>query len=87
MSCPNLIEDVAVPAADRLLAAALYLMSCHARTQCPRLACMIERHLDLIARHPGAGERVADTCRRLALSWVAIRQHDEHLLGMARFKH
>jgi hypothetical protein len=84
---PYLSEDVEIPAADRLLAAALYLMSCHARTRCPRLACMIERHLELIARHPGAGERVADTCRRLALSWIAIRQHDEHAISAPRLTH
>jgi hypothetical protein len=63
--------------ADRLLAAAIYLMSCHARNRCPRLACMIGHHLELIGRHPGAGERVMDICRKLANAWEAIRRHDE----------
>lgn len=70
-------EDVQRSEADRMLAAAIYLMSCHARNHCPRLACMVGRHLQLLARHPGAGDHVGDTCRRLAAAWEAIRQHDE----------
>jgi hypothetical protein len=52
--------------ADRLLSAALYLMSCQARGGGPRLARMIGRHLELIARHPRVGDLVRETCRRLA---------------------
>jgi hypothetical protein len=63
--------------ADRLLAAVLYLMCCHARTGCPRLAFMIEKHFEAIGHHPEVGDRVRDTCRRLRASWVAIRQHGE----------
>lgn len=63
--------------ADRILAATLYLMSCHARNGCPRLACMIERHLQLLARHGGSGTHVADTCRKLSCAWRAIAGHDE----------
>lgn len=63
--------------ADRQLAAVIYLMSCHARTRCPRLAVMVERHLVLIGRNPEAGEHVRDTCRRLASAWVCVREFDE----------
>jgi hypothetical protein len=70
--------------ADRLLAATLYLMSCHARNRCPRLACMIERHLEHIARHDGVGAHVGDTARRLAAAWEAVRRHDEAAAARAR---
>lgn len=70
-------DDDVLPEADRLLATTIYLMSCHARSHCPRLACMIGRHLELIARHPEAGERVAVACQQLASAWVAIRRHNE----------
>jgi hypothetical protein len=65
------------PEADRLLCAAIYLMSCHARNHCPRLACMIGHHLELISRHPGSTERIALMCRQLRAAWEAIRQFDE----------
>ena len=70
-------DDHAATAADRLLAATIYLMTSHARTGCPRLACMVEHHLKLIARHPGSSERVAIICRQLAAAWIAIRRHNE----------
>jgi hypothetical protein len=70
-------EDLERREADRLLAAAIYLMSCHARNQCPRLACMVRCHLQQIARHRGAGKFVGDICRRMSSAWEAIRQHDE----------
>jgi len=57
--------------ADRLLAAALFLMSCHARNGCPRIACMVERHLQLLGRHPEVGEHVRHTCLQLAAAWAA----------------
>jgi hypothetical protein len=63
--------------ADRLLSAAIYLMSCHARNGCPRLALMVGRHLELIARHPQAGDLVRETCQRLAAAWESVRQNDE----------
>jgi hypothetical protein len=78
MQRPQTEDDPAIPEADRLLAATIYLMSCHARSHCPRLACMIGHHLELIARHPGAGARIAVTCKQLANAWVAIRRHDEN---------
>lgn len=68
--------------ADRILAATIYLMSCHARNQCPRLACMIAAHLRALGRHAEAGLHVRHTCQRLAAAWEAIRQHDEQ--GSAR---
>lgn len=69
--------------ADRLVAATLYLMSCHARTSCPRLACMIEHHLRLIGRHAEVTDRVRDIAQKLAASWTAIRRHDERRAIMA----
>ena len=74
---PQIDDEDIDPEADRLLCAAIYLMSCHARSHCPRLACMIGHHLDLIARHPGSGERIALMCRQLRGSWDAIRRYDE----------
>lgn len=70
--------------ADRLVAAAIYLMSCHARTGCPRLASMIEHHLRLIGRHAGVTDRVRDIAQKLAASWTAIRRHDERRARLAR---
>jgi hypothetical protein len=74
---PHVHDDELDPDADRLVCATIYLMSCHARSHCPRLACMIGHHLELIARHPGAGERVAAMCRQLGNAWEAIRGCDE----------
>ena len=70
-------DDRAEREADRMLAATLYLMSCHARSRCPRLACMVEHHLRQLGRHPGAGEQVRHLCKRIAAAWVAVRRHDE----------
>lgn len=73
---PEIEDDVRCAEADRLLAAAIYLMSCHARNGCPRLACMVRRHFELIGRHPDAGVLVRDTCRRLAAAWENIERVD-----------
>jgi hypothetical protein len=62
---------------DRVLAATIYLMSCHARNGCPRLACIVGRHLRLLASHPRVGAHVRETSRRLAAAWEAIRRRDE----------
>ena len=64
------MEDAKLREADRLMAATIYLMTCHARTHCPRLAYMVERHLELIARNSACGELVRDTCSKLAAAWV-----------------
>ena len=63
--------------ADRLLAVTLYLMSCHARSGCPRLAGVVRHHLALLARHGGAGERVRDIAKKMGCAWSAIQAHDE----------
>jgi hypothetical protein len=76
---PSLDLEDLEPEADRLLCAAIYLMSCHARSHCPRLAVMIGHHLDLIARHPGVGEHIALMCRQLGGAWEAIRRYDERI--------
>jgi len=67
--------------ADRLLAAAIYLMTCHARNHCPRLACIIERHLALLAGHGDSGDLVRDMARRLSAAWRVIRERDERLMA------
>lgn len=77
MTCPEGDDERNTEQADRVLAATLYLMTCHARTRCPQLACMVERHLAVLARHPGTHPHVADLSRKLANSWRAIRAHDE----------
>lgn len=64
--------DEPLPEVDRLLAATIYLMTCHARNNCPRLAEMVKRHFELIARHPDSGEIVRDTCKRLSTSWASV---------------
>ncbi len=63
--------------ADRLIAATMYLMSCHARSRCPRLACMVRRHLSLIGRHPAVTEGVRDMAHKMACAWKAILEYDE----------
>jgi hypothetical protein len=62
---------------DRMLAATIYLMSCHARSRCPRLACMVQSHLRFLGRHPCTPEHVRHTAQKLAAAWEAIRRHDE----------
>jgi hypothetical protein len=74
------IEDLEGEA-DRLLAATIYLMSCHARSRCPRLAAMVGMHLRLLGRHPELGDRVRDSCQKLCAAWEAIRRHDEVVLA------
>ena len=69
--------------ADRILAAAIYLMTCHARSHCPRIACIIERHLALLAGHGESGDLVRDMARRLSPAWRVIRDHDERLRAEA----
>jgi len=66
--------------ADRLVAATIYLMTCHARTACPRLACMIHHHLRIMGRHAGVTEEVRDIAQRLASSWSVVRARDERLV-------
>lgn len=77
-------EDLQRGEADRMLAAAIYLMSCHARNRCPRLAFMVGRHLQQLARHPGTGELVSQTCRQLAAAWETVRRHDERAIQTTR---
>jgi len=69
--------------ADRQLAAVIYLMSCHARTRCPRLATLVQRHLVAIGRNPGTGEHVRETCQRLSAAWACVCSYDERLAAQA----
>lgn len=70
-------EDDPDGEADRLVAATIYLMSCHARSRCPRLACLVQCHLKSLGRHAQATEHVRHTARKLAAAWEAIRRYDE----------
>jgi hypothetical protein len=70
-------DDECAREADRMLAAAIYLMTCHARSGCPRLACMVRHHFRQLSRHPGSGALVREMCRRLAAAWEAVMRHDE----------
>ena len=78
---PDDDPEAAAREADRLLAATLYLMTCHARTGCPRLAAMIRHHLELAARHAGSGEHVGHMSRKLANAWRAVMAHDAIYAG------
>jgi len=66
-------DEVETGGADSLLASTLYLMSRYAANPCPRLANLVGRHLAAIARHPGCGELVRETCRRVADDWRIAR--------------
>lgn len=72
-----MLDHLASDESDRQVAAVIYLMSCHARTRCPRLAAMVEKHLAMIGKHPGTGEHVRDTCRKLAAAWSCVRARNE----------
>jgi hypothetical protein len=52
-----------------LLSATLYLMSCHACSRCPRLAVIVSRHLQAIARLDSVAEPLRATCRQLCSRW------------------
>ena len=55
--------------AKRLAASAFLMMSCFARNGCPRIACMIQNHLDALACHRGTGEFMRDCCRQVSPLW------------------
>jgi len=61
-------------AMDRVLASTLYLMSCYASTPCARIAGLVDRHLELLAREADCGPLVRETCRRLADHWDALER-------------
>lgn len=70
------LEDVDTEA-NRLAAATIYLMTCHARSRCPRVAAMVEAHLRALSRHAHASTLVKHMAGKLAAAWVAVRRHDE----------
>jgi hypothetical protein len=59
---------------DRLFASTLYLMSCHAAAPCARIAGLIDRHLEAMARHVETGPLVRETCNRLSDHWDALER-------------
>jgi hypothetical protein len=62
--------DSQVSRPQALIAAALYLMTHHARTGCPRLAVCIARHLQCLATHPEADPVIRDICAALHGAWA-----------------
>jgi len=61
-------------AMDRILASTLYLMSCYASAPCARIAGLVDRHLEVLARDSETGPLVRETCRRLAEHWDALER-------------
>lgn len=59
--------------ADSLLASTLFLMARLAAAPCPRLALLVDRHLEAVASHPGCGILVRETSRRLAAEWKSLK--------------
>jgi len=62
--------DSQVSRPQALIAAALYLMTHHVRTGCPRLAVCIARHLQCLAAHPDADPVIRDICAGLHGIWA-----------------
>lgn len=67
-------ENLNLPAADVLVAAAFYLMTSHARTDCPLVRRMVVHQLRYLARHPSDSvtPMLRDVCIRLAREWERL---------------
>ena len=61
--------DPALPSAETVSNALLYLMTAYQRTQCPCVATAIVRHLECLAALPGTSEPVRLLCARLQFDW------------------
>ena len=58
---------------ELLLSAVLHLMShYHAGSPCEKLAGVIERHLQALARSPGLSPVLQATCQQLSQQWAAL---------------
>lgn len=73
-------DPLNLPAPDTLIAAALYLMTSHARTGCPLVSRMIARQLRYLAHHPSTSVtlQLRAACAKLAEQWenadcIAVR--------------
>ena len=64
-------RDSGSPHADTLLAALIYLMSCHVRSGCPRVAACVSDHLRRIALHPDVAPIVREVCAGLRSAWAS----------------
>lgn len=64
-------ENLNLPAPDVLVAAAFYLMTSHARTDCPLVRRMVIHQLHYLARHPSDSvtPMLREVCIRLAREW------------------
>ena len=63
-----------LPAPDVLVAAAVYLMTSHARTGCPLVRRIIASQLRYLARHPSntVTPMLREVCIRLARDWERL---------------
>lgn len=59
---------------ETIIAGLVYLMSCYARSGCPRVAVCISRHLQCLALHPEAPRVVRDTCAALHGAWSRMAE-------------
>lgn len=63
-----------LPAPDTLVAAALYLMTSHAKGGCPMVGRMVLRQLNYLAQHPSAEvtPMLREVCLKLACEWERL---------------
>jgi len=59
---------------ETIIAGLVYLMSCYARSGCPRVAVCISRHMQCLALHPEAPRVVRDTCAALHGAWSRMAE-------------
>jgi hypothetical protein len=74
MSC--LPIDPATSRVETITGALLYLMTAYQRNQCPRIAVVIARHLECLARHPNADPVVREVCECLGSEWHKASQNE-----------
>lgn len=60
--------------AETITASLLYLMTCYARSGCPRLALCVARHMQCLALHPDAAPVVRDICAGMLGAWQAAAE-------------
>jgi len=57
---------------DKAIAAVLFLMTVHRRTQCPVVARAIATHLKCLARHDDVSDSVRRVCEGLKDEWECV---------------
>lgn len=71
-------ENKEAPRPKILVGALLHLMSAHRRNQCPRLALVIARHLECLARHPDASTIVRQISLGVCGEWRDASDGSSH---------